>query len=558
MTENKIDLTARMSALLNMAQSANAALGQFGPGSPPQAAWGDEAPRLFEYQSGANLITIPRAGYGVLPFAVLRSLAQSSKEIRLNIELIKRTIRGLDWKITQKPISDSAGASYGREVESLVNFFERPDGANDFDSWVNMLLEDLLTIDAVTVYPDMDADGNLISLDLVDGATIRPLLDLRGRIPRPPAPAYLQILHGMATTHYAADRLLYAPLNMKVNSPYGESPIEWAVMAINTAIRHDLQRMGYFTEGNIPGVLVSVPIETTTPEQIEIFQQYYDALAKGDLARASKILFVPSMGNQSIFQPVSNDVDKIEVDQWLMQVVCWAFGNNPSEFGLVAASGLGGAGYVQGMENAQSRSMINPISGWLKSLFDRILRDYFHRPDAEFVWLGLEPAEDDLRRAQIDQMYVGAGVYSSDYVRERLGISDKYRPSAPPATQYPFAAPMPQLLERSAKYELHQWRANAVALSKGKTKEQFTSDILPLDFQNEIRKRLNKCENADEIAQLFDGLIHDAELKKRLTTPLAVDPLTEVKAAGEAELQTTLTEYFAGLKERILQNAIDG
>jgi len=568
MNETKIDLSARVSALLGLAQSAGAALqAQFGPGQPPEAAWGDEPPRLFEYASGVNLVTVPRAGFGVLPFSVLRALAQSSKEIRLNIELIKRTVRGLGWEIVGR--DDAQVDGYQREKESLTDFFERPDGVNDFDAWVNMLLEDLLVLDAVTIYPDVDESGRVLSLDLVDGATIRPLLDVRGRTPRPPAPAYLQILHGMATTHYAADRLIYAPLHTKVHSPYGESPIEWAIMAVNTAIRHDLQRMGYFTEGNIPGVLVSVDIDKTSPEQIKVFQEYYDALAKGDIARASKILFVPSMGNQSIFQPQMTDVDKIEVDKWLMQVVCWAFGNNPAEFGLVPSAGLGGAGYVQGMENAQYRSMIGPITEYLKSLFDRILRDFFRRPDAEFRWKGLEPPEDELRRAQIDQVYLSMGVYSPAYVQERLGVPPKYRASSTGAPLPVFGASsaglpfQPQtlapLLERAARYELHRWRGNAVALFKGKTREQFASDILPLDLQNQIRAQLNECKSADEAAAVFDRLLSD-DLEKRLKRPYAPvlpDPLDALKRASAQELEQAIAEYFAGLKERILKNVID-
>jgi hypothetical protein len=405
-------------------------------------------------------------------------------------------------------------------VDDAIQFFEKPDGVHDFDSWVNQLLETLLTIDAITIYPDV-RDGKLVSLDLVDGSTIRPLLDLRGRIPRPPQPAYLQVLYGVPVTHYTANQLIYAPLNTKTHTPYGESPIEWALMAINTAIRHDAVRLGWFTEGNIPGVLVSVSPDWT-PEQLQTFTEYFDALAKGDIQRASKILFVPGNGAQSIFQPQQGDVDKIEVDKWLMQVICWAFGNNPAEFGLVPASGLGGAGYVQGMENVQYRSMIGPITGYLKSLFDRIIRDYMHRPDLEFKWVGIEPPEDELRRAQIDQIYLSMGVYSPASVQERLGVPAEFRQ----VSQLPVMPNFSSLFERAAKYELHRWRQNAVALKKGKTTEQFVSEILPLDSQNEIRKRLNSCQTADEAAAVFDAILSD-ELEKYIALP--------VQEVGEAQ-----------------------
>ncbi|GIV62993.1 MAG: hypothetical protein KatS3mg045_0332 [Bellilinea sp.] len=277
-------------------------------------------------------------------------------------------------------------------------------------------------------------------------------------------------------------------------------------MAINTAIRHDAVRLGWFTEGNIPGVLVSVSPDWT-PEQLATFTEYFDALAKGDIQRASKILFVPGNGAQSIFQPQQGDVDKIEVDKWLMQVICWAFGNNPAEFGLVPASGLGGAGYMQGMENAQYRSMIGPITGYLKALFDRIIRNYLHRPDLEFKWIGLEPPEDELRRAQIDQVYLSMGVYSPAYVQNRLGVPEEFRQAT--ASPTGLLSQFPSLFERAARYELHRWRQNAVALKKGKTTEQFTSEILPLHLQNTIRKQLNACKTADEAAGVFDGLLND-------------------------------------------------
>ncbi len=495
----KTDLMERFGALVQMAQAANTAI--FGPGAAPQTLIEDEPPRIFEYQPGVNLVTVPRAGFGVLPFSVLRALAQSSKEIRLNIELIKRTVRGLEWDIV---LRGKQVDGYRVVTSEVVRFFEQPDGVHDFDAWVNQLLETLLTIDAVTIYPDIQ-DGKLLSLDLVDGATIRPLLDLRGRIPRPPQPAYLQVLYGIPATHYSVDRLIYAPLNAKTHTPYGESPIEWVLMAINTAIRHDAVRLGWFTEGNIPGVLVSVSPEWT-PEQLQTFTEYFDALAKGDIQRASRVLFVPGNGAQSIFQPQQGDADKIEVDKWLMQVVCWAFGNNPAEFGLVPSSGLGGAGYVQGMENAQYRSMIGPITGYLKVLFDRIIRDYFKRTDLEFKWIGLEPPEDDLRRAQVDQVYLSMGVYSPAYVQERLGVPAEFRGSSPMVGLPGQLAP---LFERAAKYELHRWRQNAVALFKGKTREQFLSDVLPLDLQNEIRARLNVCRTADEVAAIFDSILSD-------------------------------------------------
>ena len=63
-----------------------------------------------------------------------------------------------------------------------------------------MLLEDPLVIDAATIYPRYDRGGNLYSLDVIDGATIKPLIGEDGRAPEAPDPAYQQILHGTGSS----------------------------------------------------------------------------------------------------------------------------------------------------------------------------------------------------------------------------------------------------------------------------------------------------------------------------------------------------------------------
>jgi hypothetical protein len=60
-----------------------------------------------------------------------------------------------------------------------------------------MLLEEMLVIDAATLYPRYNRGGSLYALDIIDGATIQPLIGEDGRAPEPPDPAYQQILKGI-------------------------------------------------------------------------------------------------------------------------------------------------------------------------------------------------------------------------------------------------------------------------------------------------------------------------------------------------------------------------
>ncbi|HXT06164.1 MAG TPA: hypothetical protein VN715_04415 [Roseiarcus sp.] len=74
-----------------------------------------------------------------------------------------------------------------------------PDRRHDFSTWLRMLVEDMLVIDAVTIYPRYARSGAVYSLDVIDGATIKPLIGDDGRAPAAPDPAYQQAPHRTAS-----------------------------------------------------------------------------------------------------------------------------------------------------------------------------------------------------------------------------------------------------------------------------------------------------------------------------------------------------------------------
>lgn len=402
----------------------------FGPGQPALPAAPEEHPRLFEYMPGVNLVTIPRMGFGLASFQALRNLAATCKEVRLNIELIKREIRALDWAV--QPVNEALDIDPGPVTAAL----ESPDGQHEFDPWLNMLLEEMLVTDAVTIYPAMTLGGQVEALDLIDGTTIRPLLTFRGRTPRPPSPAYLQILHGVTTGYWDSDKLIYRPFNTTIFSPYGTSPIEFIMMTVNLALRRDVHHVSYFTEGNVPEALVGAP-SSWTQQQVETWQKYWDAMVQGNIAEMRKMHFVPLEGGRGsvpVYEFRKDDVNQTVQDEWLLKVACWAFGNSPAEFGLVTGSaGLGGAGYMEGQENIQYRSMIRPITQYLERLITGIIQRQMKQPLLKFIWTGLEPQGDKVQQAQVDQAYINARVYGPGYVRRRLGIKDEEAQVVEPA-----------------------------------------------------------------------------------------------------------------------------
>lgn len=395
-----------------------------GPGRIPRIIMPVEEPLIFEFRPGVNLISQPRAGFGLMPFGTLKQLAELCMEIRLPIELLKREIRALEWSIVPKKdvvtdVSDQVEA--GRELLRL------PDGVTPFDGWVNMLVEETLVTDAATIYPQRNRGGQVLGFEAIDGATIRPLLDNRGRVPFEPMPAYIQTIRGLPVGQWTRGELWYMPYNTNVRHPYGLPPVELVVMTVNTALRRAMFQMNYYTEGNVPEALVGLPSDWNV-EQIEAFQEYWDTLLAGDLEKLRRLKFMPTAGSRSgsgglavhEFKRPENETKR---DEWLLRVGCWAVGVSPAEFGLVPGGGLGGKGFSEGQSDVQYRMGLGPMAQHIKGVCDRALAEA-GIDAAEFNWVSLRPAEDALKQAQIDEIYVRSGIRTPQGIAQERGFDD--------------------------------------------------------------------------------------------------------------------------------------
>ena len=188
------------------------------PMAPPEVKG-----RQFDYPFGANLNYIPRAD-DCISFFELRGLADALPLLRAAIETRKDQIAGQSYAVRARTRSDSSDQS--QSIDAVSRFLVRPDRRRSFAGWLRMLVEDMLVIDAATIYPRYTRGGSLYSLDIIDEATIKLLIGEDGRSPDPPDPAYQQILHGVPAADFSADELLYLPRNVRAHRFYGMSPVE--------------------------------------------------------------------------------------------------------------------------------------------------------------------------------------------------------------------------------------------------------------------------------------------------------------------------------------------
>jgi hypothetical protein len=383
----------------------------FGPSQPlvPQAQ-ADAQGRAYDYPAAVNTRYIPRLDENVqnVSFWQLRSLANSCDLVRLAVETRKDQMGRLEWLIKPKDLKATPDAG----VQQITDFLAFPDREHDWSTWLRMLLEELLVIDAPAVYPRMTRGQGVYSLDLMDGAMFKRLLSLDGRTPIAPDPAYQQIIKGLPAVDYSRDELLYMPRNPRVDRLYGLSPVEQIVMTVNIALRRQLDKLQFYTEGSAPNLMIAVP-EDWQPDQIRQMQEYFDALLAGNTAERRKARFIP--GGMKPYD-VKEGALMDQYDEWLARVVCYAFSLPPNAFIKQVNRAT-----AESAQDVALEEGLAPLMQWVTGFMNQIITRWFKRPDLTFDWQ--QDAElDQLTQAQIDQIYLQTSVVTPDEVRENLGM----------------------------------------------------------------------------------------------------------------------------------------
>lgn len=383
----------------------------FGPGQPLPPLGQDEARnRQFDYPFSINTQYQPRKDeqYNGPSFQQLRAMADGCDLVRLAIETRKDQMGRLEWVIKPKDVDQTTDD----RCKAITDAFTSPDREHDWATWLRMLLEEVLVIDAPAVFPRMTRGGDVYSLDLMDGSMFKRVIDPTGRTPIAPDPAYQQIIKGLPAVDYTRDELLYMPRNPRVNRLYGYSPVEQIVMTINIALRRQLHKLQYYTEGSAPDLMIATP-EDWNPDQIKMMQEYFDALLSGNTAERRRTRFVP--GGMKPYN-VKEGVLKDEYDEWLARIVCYAFSLPPTAFIKSVNRAT-----AQSAQDVALEEGLAPLMQWVQGIMNIVIARWFKAPDLCFGWQ--QDAElDPLTKAQINQIYVTTKVVTPDEVRDDLGL----------------------------------------------------------------------------------------------------------------------------------------
>ena len=418
--------------------------------NPVNPETGRAEPRRYEYQVAQNInVTETRP----VAFKTLRAAADQIDILRRNIEVVKSKIMSLEWDIVlagdaQEKIISSAGKDYVRamsaardkltpQIDRLRMFWENPDRANGltFADWLNMSVEDILVLDAWAVWPQTTVGGDLYGFQVLDGSTIKPLLDDRGMRPMPPYPAFQQIMYGFPRTEFTAndddpdadgeftaDDLAYMVRNRRTNTVYGYSPTERALPLADIYLRRQQWMRAEFTDGVVPELIFPSDINLgSNPDLIRAFENILNDDLAGQTEQRHRARITPA-GIGQPWQPRGYEERfKTELDDLLITSICGHYGVQPNEIGYMPKSGLGGAGFEKGRADTAEQLGAQPLSQWIGRMLTNLSYTYLGMPrELEFKFMGGD-RKDTLESAQKAQVEV-TSVKSMNEARSDKGL----------------------------------------------------------------------------------------------------------------------------------------
>ena len=416
---------------------------------------GRALPRRYQYDVAQNLNLNDKH----VPWSTLRALAEQCDVVHRCIEIKTSEIVGLEWdftvsdhaisKIMQEQNVGHAKANmiardeFGEEIDRLKQFWENPyvHGDRGWAEWITEACWQHFVYDAIPVYPRYNLGGDVIGFEIIDAATIKPLLDNRGDIPHPPAPAFQQILWGFPRGEYQAsptndgefftdkgqngeyvrDQLAYFVKNRRTWSPYGYSATEESIPAASLYLERQMWLKSEFTEGTMPTTFMKTDSEELDHLKLASLERVINDTLTGSTAERHRIKMLPKSFDP-VFAPTIDERYKADYDEFLIKRISSPFGITPTQLGITPRSGLGGKGMAEGeQDNAETMSK-RPTEAFLVDMVNSLSRRFLETSrSVTFVLADPGTIRESVEKAQALQTSLYSGQKTLNTVQSELG-----------------------------------------------------------------------------------------------------------------------------------------
>lgn len=421
------------------------------PINVPRPDTGRAEPRIWEYPVSYNLQVDSRhhVPWKTLQDAADMPLFRKCIERRKSICQLGYAV-GVDPKAvareaalagqSKNDVESALRKKYTSEIARVSDWLAEPDRKNGYDwsKWTSLLMENRLVYDATVVYPRRTYGGALFAFEVIDGKTIKPLLDEYGGRPMPPYPAYQQILYGFPRGEFtadttegpdgkttvpglAADEMLYERTILRPHSPYGMSATEIALLDGLVWMRRMGWMLAEYTEGVMPAAHIEVDAMTTWDvTQWEDWQRALNDHLGGNTNERLKFPLFPP-GTKPVQAATIPEQYRPDYDLFLVKLIAGDYGLPASEVGFTEAGALG-ASFHEGEEDILNRQTRRPDAEWLSGIATRLsVRQLGMPPVLSVQILGLE-SEDEAAADAVAQNQTGSARMTLNEDRARRGL----------------------------------------------------------------------------------------------------------------------------------------
>ena len=418
---------------------------------------GRPIPRKYEYQIAVNL----NLTQSEVPFQVLKSLTEQCDIIHRCIEIRISEIVKQRWSFS---VSDDAIATimeeqnvshakaskigrekYGEDILRLTQFWENPYVHND-RGWVEWITEALwqhFAFDQVCVYPRYNFKKKIIGFDVIDAPTIKILLDNRGDIPYPPAPAYQQILWGFPRGEFTAspeadgefytgpgrgdqfltDQLSVFVKNRRTWSPYGFSAVEECIPAATLYLERQTWMRDEYQAGSTPKTWMETNSQELDHLKLAAFERVLNDKLTGSSQERHRVKVLPEGFHPVEMKSIAADY-KSDYDEFIIKRIGSAFGVSPSQLGVIARAGMGGGKGAQEGESDNAETVSKkPMENFIVEMVNSLCRRYLGSDrNITFILNDQESGNDANLKSQAFQTSLYSGQLTMNDIRGEIGM----------------------------------------------------------------------------------------------------------------------------------------
>lgn len=330
----------------------------------------------------------------MLSFPTLRRVYRKSSTVRLAIDSIARLISSIEWKI--------AGANSEAAYELLKRPNANPGG---YQSFVSLLVRDLLTFDVAVIQKVYSKTGKLIEIWPRNPEQFQPKVDEFGLII-----GYQQTYRGKLE-EFSTDEIIWAVLHPRSDSVYGSPIIEGLTNEIASLLLSQAQIGKAFAGEELPPGLLHLGTigEEAYERMMSSFRAPIGPLKLRAVDGVDKVNWVP-------FTRPFREMQMQELIQEIEKRILRGFGLAPAAFGFDARQ-------VAIQQIAAQSFLIQPILNLIQELFNiHIIPEL--APGGVFMFV--KSIEQDLTdKASKLADLVRTGVVSRNEARHELGLAIK-------------------------------------------------------------------------------------------------------------------------------------